>query len=78
MKFNHKQPFLTPKGDVITMKALLTIYGVVYVATYKDDKPYCPATLTPMRKKEYEAYLIEKMNQHLCCCTLSRYQSIQS
>ena len=47
MDFKHQAPFITAKGEVITMKALVTMSGVQHVECYEDNGKYNPATITP-------------------------------
>ena len=38
MKFNHEAPFRNPAGDVITMKAKVTMHGVVHIECYENSE----------------------------------------
>lgn len=57
MKFEHKKPFRTYNGEVVTMKSLYNIYGVQSVEVYENKKRFKPDELTLMSADEYEAYL---------------------
>ena len=56
MKFNHEAPFRNPAGDVITMKAKVTMHGVVHIECYENSERYRPEDLKPMTPEEYQAY----------------------
>lgn len=55
--FIPEQPFRTLTGDVITMKALVTINGVSHVESHQDNSKHYIETLTPMTAEQYEAWL---------------------
>ena len=57
MKFNHEAPFRNPAGDVVTMKAKVTMHGVEHIECYEDLERYRPEELKPMTPEEYQAYL---------------------
>jgi hypothetical protein len=54
MEFEPNKPFRTHKGEVITMKALVTI---ISVRVNENQTEYKPDQLTPMTQQEYEEYL---------------------
>lgn len=54
MEFEPNKPFRTDRGEVITMKALVTI---ISVRCNENQTEYKPDQLTPMTQEEYQAYM---------------------
>lgn len=50
IKFEHKKQFLTLQGEVITMKALLTIHGKKFVEVYENSNKYRPDELSELHE----------------------------
>lgn len=46
IKFEHKKQFITLQGETISMKALLTIRGQIFVKVYESETLYRPEELS--------------------------------
>jgi len=57
MTFTHQQPFRTTHGDIVTMKALVTVHEVQHVECYETKEKYRPVDLAPMTPEEYQVHL---------------------
>ena len=61
LTFQYLQPFRTSGGQIVTMKALLTIHGNQYVEVNENSLRYKPKDLqllTPEEIAEYESELL--------------------
>ena len=61
MTFQYLQPFRTSAGQIVTMKAILTIHGKQYVEVNENSLRYKPKDLqllTPEEIDEYESELL--------------------
>lgn len=57
MTFQYCQPFRTTDGDIVTMKALVTMHGEQAVEVHENNLRYAPAQLVPISTEEYEEYM---------------------
>ena len=61
MTFQHKQPFRTTSGQIVTMKALVTIRDKQFVEVNENSLRYKPKDLqllTPDEIAQYESELL--------------------
>lgn len=57
MTFEYSKPFRTMDGDIVSMKALISIHGAQLVEVIENNRRYDPGTLTPLTAAEYQAHL---------------------
>ena len=65
MTFEYLKPFRTSGGQIVAMKALLTIHGNQYVEVHEDSRRFPAGELTPITQEQYQAYLenLEDMDE---------------
>ena len=56
MTFQYLRPFRTSGGQIVTMKALLTIHGNQYVEVNENSLRYKPKDLQLLTPEEMEEY----------------------
>lgn len=68
MTFEYLKPFRTITGDIVTMKALITIYDKQWIEVNESKARYTPEQLVPISPEEYRESVSADSDAE-CNCT---------